>query len=100
MEAQHFPISLTYPPTRSLHPYRRVRPALDLLPSGLCSVTNYKKNVTLLSQLTFHCSFLRTVYPVLLLSGISDHVRWFWERQKPEELPFKPPHVHSSLLHP
>ena len=37
-------------------------------------------------------------YPVFLPGRISDHVRWSWERDRPQELmPLKPPNMGSSL---
>lgn len=48
--------------------------------------------------MTLNSGSLRTVYPVFLPGGISDHVRRFQERERPIELmPLKPPHVGSSL---
>ena len=40
----------------------------------------------------------RIRYPVFFPGGISDHVRWSWERERPQELmPLKSPYVGSSL---
>lgn len=72
----------------SLHPPHRLTCTLPAL-SGLCLVTNDKKNVRALLPDDFSLWFFE-LNVSCLPGGITGHVRWFGRRQRPEELPFKP----------
>lgn len=50
------------------------------------------------SQMILSSGNPRIRYSVFFPGEISDHVRWSWERERPQELmPLKPPNVGSSL---
>lgn len=50
------------------------------------------------SQMILSSGNPRIRYPVFFPGGISDHVRWSWERERPQELMrLKPPYMGSSL---